>query len=597
MKNRKIYLISSTLTAFILVFATLLPWQPRPTQAATNNPAWSTPVTINDDNLPARHQKNPDMVVMDELGIYVVWEDYRNSNSDPDIYFTRSTDEGVTWSANTQVNGDSLSINNDPHIAVDASGTIYVVWLVTVGENGVYFARSVDGGLTWSPSRKIWNWPSLVTTNSPTSPDTDDGTKLDLAADTRAGREGHIHMAWTQDYNEEYTKVGINYATSSNGGDSWNPKKRIAEGIPGWELRAYNLGMAFYHGDIYIAWENAFGNHDIYLARSHDGISWTKGFITRSQEGIFYTPDVTVDANGVSYITYYAWLKNTEEPFEYRGQGVLVRKISWGSTKYASQDRVLGDDTVGLYKSPDLAAYTNGRVFVAWSQKLPGATYPSLYVGESDDYGFSWKTPVMVSQTGHYGEDPALEVDGSGNLYAVWMDRPFSKCCYDIVFSRHDPSTTTPTRPEPFTETIQPTGGKLLSNDPLESVEFNFPKSWLPDPVEVTYQYGKLPASIQSADSMLVNMGVYFDISAKQGSTPVVDFNLPVTVTTHYFGGGLIPEDSINLYWHNGNEWVTDGITTIGRAENVITSTTTHFTHFALFGEVEGLLFLPLITR
>jgi hypothetical protein len=262
MKNRKIYLISSTLTAFILVFATLLPWQPRPTQAATNNPAWSTPVTINDDNLPARHQKNPDMVVMDELGIYVVWEDYRNSNSDPDIYFTRSTDEGVTWSANTQVNGDSLSINNDPHIAVDASGTIYVVWLVTVGENGVYFARSVDGGLTWSPSRKIWNWPSLVTTNSPTSPDTDDGTKLDLAADTRAGREGHIHMAWTQDYNEEYTKVGINYATSSNGGDSWNPKKRIAEGIPGWELRAYNLGMAFYHGDIYIAWENAFGNHD-----------------------------------------------------------------------------------------------------------------------------------------------------------------------------------------------------------------------------------------------------------------------------------------------------------------------------------------------
>lgn len=596
MKYRIVYLVGTILTAFIMVCAATIPLQPRPIQAATNDLAWSTPVIINDDGIASSHQKNPDMVVMDGLGIYVVWEDYRNSNSEPDIYFSRSTDGGNNWSANTQVNIDSLSFNNDPHVAVDSSGTIYVAWLVPVGDKGIYFSKSSNGGTSWSASKKLWSWPSIATVNGPASVTTDAGNALDLVADTRAGREGYVHIVSLRDYNEKNTKVGIAYSVSSNGGDSWGPSRRVANGTPGWELNAMSVAMAFRKGKLYVAWENLFGNRDIYLSSSQDGLVWGRSNQTASEEGSFFTPDVAVDGAGMAYETYYGWLKDAQDPFDYRGQGIRVRKTAWGSTVFASKDRILSDDTIFLYKAPDLAAGEDGRVFIAWSQKLPGDLYPSMYVGESNDFALNWITPVMVSESNHYGEDPALEIDGNGSLYAVWMDHPKIKCCYDILFSGRGPSTSTPDPPKPFTETINPAGGTLVSNDPLESVEFDFPEGWTDTPTEVTYSHGALPTR-QSAGGTLVSMGVHFDVSAEQGGSPLVNFDKPVTITTRYFGSTVAPEDSINLYWQNGSEWVTDGISTVGREENVITSTTNHFTYFGLFGEVDSQLFLPTVMR
>ena len=404
-------------------------------------------------------------------------------------------------------------------------------------------------------------------------------------------------MVWTQDYGEEYTKIGINYSTSGNGGVNWSAKKRIANGRVGWELRAMNLAMAFHGGNIFVTYENSFGERDIYSCRSADGTTWSNGIHTASLEGIFYNPDVAFDATGLAYTTYYAWLKQAEEPFEYRGQGILAKKTTWGSTKHATADRLLGDSTQGCYQEPDLAAYPNGRVYVAWRQKIPPATYPTVYVGESDDFGYTWKTPVRLTATSPRGEDPSIEVGGNGNVYAVWADNLWTKAYDDIAFSRRGPATSTPAPPEPFTETIQPTGGSLLSNDPLESVEITFPNGAVDAPTDVTYEHGATPASSLAGDSIRVGLGVYFDVSAEQEGTPVVDFNLPVTITTRYYGTGMVNEDTIALYWHDGDEWVTDGITTIGRATNIITSTTTHFTYFGLFGEAGHLIFLPLINR
>ena len=594
MKLGRIHPVRSILIAPVLIVATLLPLPPQTIEAPTDEPAWSAPVIINDDGLAARDQVNPDMVVVDGLGIYVVWEDDRNSSGDPDIYLSRSTDDGVTWSTNTQVNDSGLGLNEDPHIAVDTTGTVYVVWLVSVGTEGVYFAKSTDDGATWTPSRKLWNWATAKVVNGPASPATDDANSVAIAADPRL--PGHLHMVWTHDYDEEYTKVGIAYSASRDGGTTWVGTKRIADGVPGWEMRAQNLALAFHDGSIYVAWENNFANREVYLSRSSDGKTWTKGCASCGLHGMFQTPDVAIDSTGVSYITHYGWFEQAQDPFEYLGQGILVRKTAWGSTKYATEDRVSDDGTSDWYMTPDLAASAGGRVFVAWSQQLPGAIYPSLHVGESDDYGFSWMTPITVSLGNYRAEDPALEVNGDGDLYVVWADRLRTKCCYDIAFSRRGPSTSSPIPPEPFIETIGPEGGTVASNDPLESVEITFPPGAVDSPTDVTYAHGEQPASLLSDDDgTLVSMGVNFAISATQGTTPVVEFNEPVTVTVHYFDRDPVSAGGIGLYWHNGSEWATDGITTIGRAANVITSTTTHFTHFGLYGKV--MVFLPLIVR
>jgi len=85
--------------------------------------------------------------------IYAVWADGRRSGGNQDIYFAKSTDNGVSFGTNVPVNdttgaiGDSMQIS--PSVAVSGSN-VYVVWLdYRSGERRIYFAKSTDGGATF----------------------------------------------------------------------------------------------------------------------------------------------------------------------------------------------------------------------------------------------------------------------------------------------------------------------------------------------------------------------------------------------------------------------------------------------------------------
>lgn len=75
-------------------------------------------------------------------------------------------------------------------------------------------------------------------------------------------------------------------------------------------------------------------------------------------------------------------------------------------------------------------------------------------------------------------------------------------------------------------------------------------------------------------------------------------FNHPVTIAVRYTDqeNGPIIEDSLALYWLSGTDWVTDGINTVVRADNTITSTTEHFTLFAVLGETNR-VYMPTAVR
>ena len=79
------------------------------------------------------------------------------AGSDPDIVIHRSTDGGTTWSSAIRVNQDPLNngaIQYFPAVRVDESGGVNVVYYDdrNVGSNlvEVYMSRSTDGGSTWS---------------------------------------------------------------------------------------------------------------------------------------------------------------------------------------------------------------------------------------------------------------------------------------------------------------------------------------------------------------------------------------------------------------------------------------------------------------
>lgn len=73
-----------------------------------------------------------------------------------DIYFSASTDGGLTWSTQVILNGSQSNMANMPVPAVAPDGTIYVSWLdynvQTGGAGTIYLDVSSDGGTTWLPT-------------------------------------------------------------------------------------------------------------------------------------------------------------------------------------------------------------------------------------------------------------------------------------------------------------------------------------------------------------------------------------------------------------------------------------------------------------
>ena len=95
--------------------------------------------------------------------VYLLCSVERNSNSDPlDVMFARSTDGGISWSTPIRVNDDpnTTAYQWFGTMSVAPNGRIDVVWLDTRDNPGtnmsaLYYSNSTDEGATWSANERL----------------------------------------------------------------------------------------------------------------------------------------------------------------------------------------------------------------------------------------------------------------------------------------------------------------------------------------------------------------------------------------------------------------------------------------------------------
>ncbi len=170
---------------------------------STDNGATFSPIPKNLSNGLGGSNSNRPQIALDAGGnINVVWEE--NTGNNTDIFFTHSSNGGLNFSAPLPISKDPDSSSN-AWLTVDSSGNINVAWEdTTVGNGDIFFARSVDGGTTFSPT--------------PQNLSNDAG--LSLAEQVAVDKNGNINVVW-QDRTPGPSQ--ILFSRASGGGSANQP--------------------------------------------------------------------------------------------------------------------------------------------------------------------------------------------------------------------------------------------------------------------------------------------------------------------------------------------------------------------------------------
>jgi len=312
---------------------------------SSNGRTWIPPVRVNNDAT-AFAQTNPSLALDSGNNISIAWVDGRSMNQD--IWFSRSTNGGQSFSANVLVNLVTTNAQTEVRIAVDPVDPllIHAVWTDTraAGNPDIYYANSTDGGLSFNPSSRVNNDAGAAEQATPViavAPNRDvdvvwrdarsagtKGTDIYAARSTNRGatwiypatawvnddsgnvgqqdptiaidRAGTIYVAWTDFRNGP--NPDIYAARSTNGGVSFGANVKVNDDVgPVWQFQP---SLAANDGKIAVAWADlrtgGSTNWDVYASTSLDGLTWSANVKLNddSSAASQFQPTVGIDSTG-----------------------------------------------------------------------------------------------------------------------------------------------------------------------------------------------------------------------------------------------------------------------------------------------------------
>jgi hypothetical protein len=214
--------------------------------------------------------------------IYVTWTEFDNyGSSNPQdsshIRFSKSLDGGQTWSPAKRINrvsGDCIDSDNTVEGAVPAvgpGGEIYVSW---AGPLGLVFNKSLNQGETWMESESVvsdipggWDYavPGIYRAN---------GLPVTCCDLSNGPYRGTIYINWS-DQRNGVTDTDVWFIKSTDGGLTWSERKRVNDDPPGRHQFFTWMTVDQSNGYIYFVFYDRrnFTNNltDVYMAVSLDG--------------------------------------------------------------------------------------------------------------------------------------------------------------------------------------------------------------------------------------------------------------------------------------------------------------------------------------
>jgi hypothetical protein len=451
----------------------------------------------------AGSSSNPQLAVSGS-NVYLVWDDTTPGNLD--IFFTRSTDSGVSFSPAINLSNTAGGSFN-PEIA-GAGSNVYVVWTDDIAPpQDVFFTRSTDSGVSFSPVINLSNtaqfesfvkvaasgsnvYVTWATSEIFLRRSTDNGLNFDPVinlSNTPAINSGALDLAVSGSkvfvvYAEESR---IAFTGSTDSGANFDPAVSVSgAGI------SSQPDMALSGSNVYVVWGTNPG-FDIFSARStNGGANFGCAINLSNNAGDSLSPQLAVSGSSV----YVVWQDDTpgnREIFFKRnvdtfpsfcdvnnlsinaGGSTLPQTAVSGANVYVVwQDNTLGNNEIFFMKStnngatfdlfinlsnnagssinPQIAV-SGSKVYVVWQDTTPGNS--DVFFRRSTDNGLNFDPVINLSNNAGGSFDPQVALSGS-KVYVVWRD--LSVGTVDILFRR---STNSGASFSPFINLSNNVGG------------------------------------------------------------------------------------------------------------------------------------------
>jgi hypothetical protein len=187
--------------------------------------------------------------------VYFAWAGYEGSGgakSKVNLYVSKSADGGSTWTTSL------IDISQSPPdcsayscgwaylgaqmtLTSDSAGNIYLLWNAGSSPKGperIYFAKSIDGGNTFSAKADVSLAPA--------------GSHHAFPAIAAAGN-GDVRISWmdARAANGGMDKWNVYLRSSTNGGTSWSSEVDLSTYVDGYPTYIFQDGFRFPFGDYY----------------------------------------------------------------------------------------------------------------------------------------------------------------------------------------------------------------------------------------------------------------------------------------------------------------------------------------------------------
>jgi len=319
-------------------------------------------------------------IAMSGSNLFVVWQDFTPGNDD--IFYTHSTDGGVTFNGGypgTPINlSDNFDLSGAPDI--EAAGTnVYVTWHdLTPGNIEIFFRSSDDSGTTFDAVKNL-------------------SSNSDFSVDPRIAASGtNVYVVW-----QDFTPLNLEvfFKASDDNGANFGGIVNLSNDVFD---SGFNVELEILGNDAHVVWPNdgPFGFDVMYRKGSQSSIDIVydaSQYKLSDTAGLNITaPDFNLDSGLAETIA--VTVTSTIDPV---GIEIILTETDVDTGIFTGSHTL----TVGPSSTPDLQADIGDTITASFGGQIGTATiFPRVVLFDNEGYILSSLSTVTVSDQNANGD-------------------------------------------------------------------------------------------------------------------------------------------------------------------------------------------------